>query len=65
MLESTFGRAYLDYKNTVPRWLPKKPAEPVEGEHDWREAWKSERSTFAQYGVLIVAFFVKEHVLHW
>ena len=65
VLESTFGREYLDYKNSVPRWLPKKPAEPVEGAHDWREAWKSERSTFMQYAVLILAFFIKEHFLHW
>ncbi|HEX2722631.1 MAG TPA: isoprenylcysteine carboxylmethyltransferase family protein [Gemmatimonadaceae bacterium] len=63
VLESTFGRQYLDYKNCVPRWLPKKPAEPVEGEHDWRAAWKSERSTFAQYAVLMAAFFAKEHLI--
>lgn len=65
VLESTFGRVYLDYKNCVPRWLPKKPAEPVEGEHDWDGAWKSELSTFAQYAVLIVAFFIKEHFIDW
>ena len=65
VLESTFGRLYLDYKNTVPRWLPKKPAEPSAGELDWRGAWKSEMSTFIQYGVLMLAFFLKEHVFHW
>jgi protein-S-isoprenylcysteine O-methyltransferase Ste14 len=65
VLESTFGRIYLDYKNTVPRWLPKKPEEPVTGEHDWREAWISERSTFVQYAVIMVAFFIKEHVLRY
>ncbi len=64
VLESTFGRQYLDYKNRVPRWLPKKPEEEDKGELDWREAWKSERSTFMQYAVLIIAFVVKEHVLH-
>ena len=65
VLESTFGRQYLDYKNTVPRWLPKKPAEPLHGELDWRGAWKSETSTFIQYAVLMLAFFLKEHVFHW
>ena len=64
VLESTFGRQYLDYKNCVPRWLPKKPDEEDKGEHDWREAWHSERSTFIQYAVLILAFVIKEHVLH-
>jgi len=61
VLESTFGRQYLDYKNCVPRWLPKKPDEPVVGEHNWREAFKSEISTFMQYAVLIVAFAIKGH----
>jgi len=65
VLESIFGREYLDYKNCVPRWLPKKPAEPERGENDWRGAWKSEISTFIQYAVLILAFFIKEHVFHW
>lgn len=59
VLESTFGRQYLDYKNRVPRWLPKKPDEPEPGEHDWREALRSETSTFIQYAVLIAAFLVK------
>jgi len=59
VLESIFGRQYLDYKNCVPRWLPKTPDEPSRGEHDWRQAFKSEISTFIQYAVLIVAFLIK------
>lgn len=59
VLESIFGREYLDYKNCVPRWLPKKPDDPERGEHDWREAMKSEISTFIQYAVLIVVFLIK------
>ena len=62
VLESIFGRQYLDYKNCVPRWLPKKPDDPEEGEYNWPEAWKSEISTFIQYAVLIVAFIVKEYI---
>lgn len=60
VLESTFGREYLDYKNSVPRWLPVKPSEPVEGEHNWGEAWKSEISTFLQYAVLVLVFVGKD-----
>ncbi len=60
VLESTFGRDYLDYKNCVPRWLPSKPHDPEVGEHDWREAFRSEISTFLQYAVLIVVFVGKE-----
>jgi protein-S-isoprenylcysteine O-methyltransferase Ste14 len=63
VLESTFGREYLDYKQCVPRWLPSKPDEPEHGEHDWREAFRSEISTFLQYAVLIVAFIVKGRVM--
>ena len=63
VLESTFGRQYLDYRNCVPRWLPKKPDEPEKGEHDWKEAFRSEISTFLQYIVLIIAFIVKNYFL--
>jgi protein-S-isoprenylcysteine O-methyltransferase Ste14 len=60
VLESTFGREYLDYKNCVPRWLPVKPHEPVTGEHDWGQAFKSEISTFLQYAALIALFVGKD-----
>ena len=60
VLESTFGREYLDYKNQVPRWLPTKPDEPVTGEHNWPEAFKSEISTFLQYAALITLFVGKD-----
>jgi protein-S-isoprenylcysteine O-methyltransferase Ste14 len=59
VLETTFGREYLEYKNCVPRWLPKKPEDPARGEHNWGEAWRSEISTFMQYAVLIIAFILK------
>lgn len=60
VLESTFGRKYLDYRNCTPRWLPAKPGEPWDGPHDWRQAVYSERSTFLQYAVLLAAFVVKD-----
>lgn len=59
VLESTFGRRYLDYRNCVPRWLPKKPDEDWSGSHDWKQALRSETSTFIQYAVLIAAFAIK------
>ena len=60
VLESTFGREYLEYRQFTPRWVPSKPELLSEGELDWREALKSEISTFLQYLVLIIAFIVKE-----
>ncbi len=60
VLESTFGRDYLMYKNCTPRWLPRKPENPVKVNHDWRGAWKSEISTFLQYAALATALVVKD-----
>ncbi len=64
VLESTFGREYLDYKHCTPRWVPEKPDEPAPGPHDWREAWKSELSTFLGYVVLTAAFVAKDLFLY-
>jgi protein-S-isoprenylcysteine O-methyltransferase Ste14 len=63
VLESTFGRVYLDYKNAVPRWLPVRPHDAEKGDYDWRGAWKSEVSTFLQYAVLILVFVLKDRFL--
>ena len=62
VLESIFGAPYLEYKRTTPRWIPRPPASraPQRGEHDWREAWKSEISTFLQYAALLAAFIIKQ-----
>jgi len=60
VLESIFGREYLDYKQMAPRWIPRPPARPAHGPHDWGEAWRSEISTFMQYGALAVAFGIKQ-----
>ena len=59
VLESTFGREYLEYKQFTPRWVPSRPELKSEGELNWREAFRSEISTFLQYLVLIIAFIVK------
>jgi protein-S-isoprenylcysteine O-methyltransferase Ste14 len=59
VLESIFGGEYLSYKARTPRWLPR-PARIIEhGEHHWAEAWRSEISTFLQYAVLIILFYLK------
>jgi hypothetical protein len=62
VLESLFGPTYLAYKRRTPRWLPKRPApgpRPVGRGHDWGEAWRSEWSTFANIGLVLVALGIK------
>jgi protein-S-isoprenylcysteine O-methyltransferase Ste14 len=65
VLESIFGRDYLDYKSETPRWIPRPPKgeQPV-GEYEWAGAFRSEISTFLQYAVLLLAFWIKSRVLH-
>lgn len=63
VLESTFGEEYLAYKRATPRWIPRPPGQAVRGEHDWKEALWSERSTILQYVVLIGAFIIKRQLL--
>lgn len=59
VLESIFGKEYLDYKARTPRWFGRPPAGSVSGPHDWAEAMWSERSTILQYIALVAAFLVK------
>ena len=63
VLESIFGREYLDYKATTPRWFPRPPRQREQGPHDWGEAWRSEISTFLQYGALVAVFALKQRFL--
>jgi len=60
VLESIFGKEYLDYKARTPRWFPRPPVKSESGPHDFGEAWRSEISTFAQYAALGIAFWVKQ-----
>ncbi len=60
VLESIFGKEYLDYKKTTPRWVPSAPEARESGPHDWAEAWKSETSTFMQYAALVLVFAAKQ-----
>ena len=64
VLESIFGPSYLVYKSRTPRWLPRPPRRPdrESGPHDWREAVRSETSTFLAYTGLVVAFAVKHYL---
>lgn len=59
VLESIFGQEYLDYKARTPRWFGRPPANSTAGQHDWKEAIWSERSTFMQYVALGIAFYFK------
>jgi len=63
VLESIFGREYLDYKQTTPRWIPRPPQQRESGQHDWAEAWRSEVSTFMQYVALAAAFVIKQKLM--
>lgn len=63
VLESIFGGEYLAYKSSTPRWMPKVPAARHSGPMDWREAWKSEISTFLQYAALAVGFAIKGRIV--
>ena len=64
VLETIFGREYLDYKNGTPRWIPRPPkGETQVGEYHWGEAFKSEISTFLQYAVLLLAFWIKSRIM--
>lgn len=66
VLESIFGAEYVEYKRRTPRWLPRPPppASTSAGPHDWREALRSEVSTFAQYVTLAAAFWIKAKVVN-
>lgn len=59
VLESIFGSEYLAYKSRTSRWIPRPSRVAEHGEHHWAEAWRSEISTFLQYAVLIVLFYLK------
>lgn len=59
VLESIFGQEYLDYKARTPRWFGRPPANSPQGQHDWKEAIWSERSTVLQYIALIGVFWAK------
>lgn len=59
VLESIFGAEYLAYRNRTPRWFGRPPSGDNSGEHDWKEAIWSERSTIMQYVALIALFIAK------
>ncbi|MBA3657000.1 MAG: isoprenylcysteine carboxylmethyltransferase family protein [Gemmatimonadaceae bacterium] len=62
VLESIFGQQYLTYKTRTPRWIPHPSRVTERGEHHWTEAWSSEISTFLQYAVLLLLFYLKSHL---
>ena len=62
VLESIFGSEYLSYKSRTARWIPRPSRVAEQGEHHWAEAWKSEISTFLQYAVLVVLFYLKSRL---
>jgi len=59
VLESIFGRSYLEYKARTPRWFGRPPANSTQGPHEWGAAIWSERSTFTQYVAIALVFWLK------
>ena len=59
VLESIFGKEYLEYKQRTPRWIPTPPSGGSAGEFYWAEAWRSEISTFGQYAIILGLFWAK------
>jgi protein-S-isoprenylcysteine O-methyltransferase Ste14 len=64
VLESIFASEYLAYKTRTARWLPRPPTRVhrESGPLNWREALRSETSTFMAYAALVVAFAVKDRM---
>jgi protein-S-isoprenylcysteine O-methyltransferase Ste14 len=62
VLESHFGQQYVAYKARVPRWLPRPPASPAAGEHDWASAWGKEWHSAAAFGLITLAMLLKERI---
>jgi protein-S-isoprenylcysteine O-methyltransferase Ste14 len=62
VLESTFGTAYLAYKQRTPRWIPRWPSlgpRAVGRHHDWRAACRSETSTLVNCAAAIAVVAAK------
>lgn len=59
VLETIFGKEYLEYKARTPRWIPRPPAGGHAGDFYWAEAWRSEISTFLQYAIILGLFYAK------
>ena len=62
VLESTFGTAYLAYKERTPRWIPRWPSlgpRAVGRHHDWGAACRSETSTLVNCAAAISVVAVK------
>jgi Putative protein-S-isoprenylcysteine methyltransferase len=61
-LEKKFGAAYLEFKNHVPRFLPRfVPYRTAAQEHqrpNWKEAVHSERRTFQALGLVLLVLLV-------
>jgi protein-S-isoprenylcysteine O-methyltransferase Ste14 len=58
VLESLFGEEYLAYKAETPRWVPRGTT-LRRGPYRWAEAWRSERSTFVQFAVILGVLWAK------
>lgn len=65
VLESHFGASYVDYKQRVPRWIPRPPAaDSARGELDWSSAWSKEWHSAAAFAAIVLAMLAKAAYLN-
>jgi protein-S-isoprenylcysteine O-methyltransferase Ste14 len=65
ILSKTFGESYVQYTQTVPRWIPSFKPRCASSGHSfdlWR-ALKSEKSTFYSMTAMALGFFIKAAIL--
>ena len=59
-LRRTFGPAFDDYVERVPRTLPRfSPSEPQQGTYDASVIARAETRTFATFGAMLAALALK------
>jgi protein-S-isoprenylcysteine O-methyltransferase Ste14 len=65
-LEKEFGAVYLEYKRSVPRFIPRFPVyvNPIQSKQlaNWKEAIHSERRTFQALSLVLVILVVLWYV---
>ena len=66
VLAERFGAQYAGYCRQVPRWIPRwrRQKSDAAPSHQWRAAFRSERSTFATLVALLLVMLAKEDLRH-
>lgn len=59
LLQNKFGEEYHEYKKKVPAFIPNFKKGLFQGEHDFKKAFKSERSTLSTIFILYLIIVLK------